>query len=142
LSDLAAKFQYDTRQTMRLSKTTRTQKKGRFKEFGFVAWLQSLQRRQLFVALGICLSLMITFYGFRFGHLLKNFQPGDVLYDKTTHKHFGKILKVAPNYAFGSKQVDAYQIQLDPGTKRAVNFEPVVWLPQDIVKLRCYKKSD
>lgn len=142
LSDLSAKSQYDTRQTTRLHKTTRIRKRDRFKEFGFVTRLQNLTTRQLLVALGICLTLMISFYGFRYGHLLKNFQAGDVLYDRTTHEQFGKILKVTPNYVFGTKQLDAYQIQLDPAAKRAVNFEPVVWLPQDIVKLRCYKKSD
>ena len=140
LSDLSARSQYDTRQTMRVQKTTRIKKQDRIKEFRFVARITSLTQRQLLIILGICLSLMISFYGFRFGYLLKEFQAGDVLYDKTTHQHFGKILKVAPNHTFGSKQVDAYQIELDPSTKRSVQDEKVVWLPQDIVKLRCYKK--
>ena len=139
LSDLTAKSQYDTRQTIRLQKNVR-QNKNRFKEFQLIAWIQNLTRRQLLAALGICLSLVISFYSFRFGHLLKNFQAGDVLYDKTTHEHFGKVLKVENNHPFGSKQLDAYQIELDPATKRAVEFEKVVWLPQGIVKARCYKK--
>jgi hypothetical protein len=141
LTDLDTRSQYDTRQTMRLQKTTRLQKKDRFKEFRFVAWITSLTQRQLLIILGICLSLMISFYSFRFGYLLKGFQAGDVLYDKNTHQHFGKILKVAPNHTFGSKQADAYQIELDPSTKQAVHYEEVVWLPQDIVKSRCYTKG-
>jgi hypothetical protein len=85
---------------------------------------------------------MVSFYIFRYGHLLKEFQAGDVLYDKTTHQYFGKILRVAPKHQFGTRQLDAYQIELDPATKRAVNFEKMVWLPQDIVKSRCYAKDD
>jgi hypothetical protein len=142
LSDLAAKSQYDNRLTMRIQKTARIQKKDQFKEFRSIALVTSLRKRQLLIIVGICLSLMISFYSFRFGYLLKEFHPGDVLYDKTTHQHFGKILKVVPNHMFGSKQIDAYQIELDPSAKRAVHFEEVVWLPQDVVKSRCYKKED
>ncbi|MCI0602984.1 hypothetical protein L0156_08210 [bacterium] len=139
LSDLNAKSQYDTRQTIRLQKTVRVQK--RFKEFGVIAWIKRRTRRELLVTLGFCLSLMISFYSFRFGYLLKTFQAGDVLYDKTTDKQFGKVLKVEQNYPFGSKYLDAYQVELDPAAKRAVDFQKVVWLPQDIVKARCYKKQ-
>jgi hypothetical protein len=140
LSDLDAKAQHDSRQTMRLQKTMRQKKKRQFKQFKLFDWIQSLTRRQLLVTLGICFSLMVSFYSFRYGHLLKTFQAGDVLYDKATHEHFGKVLKVVPDHSFGSKQLAAYQVELSPATKRAVNFEPVVWLPQDVVKLRCYKK--
>ena len=140
LSDLATKSQYDTRQTIRLQKTVRLNKK-QSREAGFFNWVKNLTRRQLLLALGFSLALMISFYSFRFGHLLKTFQAGDVLYDKTTDQHFGKVLKVELNHPFGTRNADAYQIELDPATKRAVSFESVVWIPQDIVKARCYKKK-
>ncbi len=140
LSDLATKSQYDTRQTIRLQKTVRQNKK-QFQEIGVLNRIKNLNVRQLLVILGICLSLMISFYSFRFGHLLKTFQAGDVLYDRTNDQHFGKVLKVEPNHPFGTSRMDAYQIELDPSTKRAFNFESVVWMPQDIVKARCYKKE-
>jgi DnaJ-class molecular chaperone len=142
LTDLEAKSQYDTRQTMRAQRTVRIEKRKR-RELGLINWIKNLTLRQLLVALGISLSMMISFYTFRFGHLLTEFQAGDVLYEKSTHQHFGKVLKVELKHDFGSKQIDAYQMELDPAiVEQTIADEKIVWLPQNIVKARCYKKSN
>lgn len=145
LSDLTAKTRYDARNELKAQRIVRANKKRRAAEalgsLGPIAWLKRRTLPQLLVALGILLTITIIFYSIRFGYLLRSFEAGDVLYDSLTDQKFGKILRVEPNHPFGEKTKDAYQVELAPSVKRADTTLHIIWLPQDTVKMRCYKKD-
>jgi curved DNA-binding protein CbpA len=141
LSDRNTKSQYDARQTLKVKRIQRVQKKKRIRSLGVIEWIKRRTLSQLLGALVISLIITTSFYTYRYGYLLKTFQAGDVLYDTLTDQKFGKVLRVESNHSFGDKIQDAYQIELSPTLKRADSSKRIVWLPQNTVQIRCYKKE-
>jgi curved DNA-binding protein CbpA len=141
LSNLTAKHQYDARQTSKTRRTDRIKKaRKKRKPLFLLSWLQKLTLTQLLVILGIGLAIAMYVNVSKYGYLLKDFQAGDVLYDNISDAQFGKILKVEEDHSFGAKRGPAYQIELNPKMKRHGSKQNVIWLPQNSVKARCYKK--
>ncbi len=140
LTDIASRTHYDARQTMRNKRTVRLQKK-RLPRIGIIEWIKQRTLPQLLITLAVVLCIAIVFYAIRYGYMLQEFQAGDVLYEKISHLQFGKIIRVEENHSFGSKSIDAYQVELNPAMRRYGAAASVLWLPQDSVKARCYKKK-
>ena len=142
LTDLVAKNRYDVHQNFKTKRETRHAKNNSESRgsFNLIEKIRNLTIHQLLVILAVTVAVAMAFYWFRFGYKVKAFQAGDVIYDSISHKPFGKILRVESNHAFGSKQMDAYHIELNPALDTYGSAQKTVWLPQDNVKARCYKK--
>lgn len=83
------------------------------------------------IAIGLFV-IAIIFFSFRYGYQLKSFSPGDVVYYKDSHRLLGTIMEVQNNHDFGRVKKDAYKIKDSRG-----HFQ---WLPENDVKISCYKK--
>ena len=141
LSNTNAKNQYDANQVLREKKrVTRVPKPPR-DSFSLIGWIERRTLPQLLITLVITLAIAIAFYSMRFGYKLKEFHAGDVLYEVSNDQKFGKILRVEQAHPFGSDRMDAYQVVLEPKVKRLGTSETIVWLPQESVKARCYKRE-
>ena len=135
LSDVPSKARYDSRHTVKTRKIDR-EKKLKINLYDILAWF-TLPR--LVMILVISLLITLGFYWFRFGYVLQTFQAGDILLDRSTHKRYGRVLRVETEHIFGNDRQPAYQVQLDTSQFIIGSNERVVWLPQDTVKARCMK---
>ena len=136
LSDIASKAQYDARQTLKTKKVESKKKKSKINLEDIVLWF-TLKRLIMIMVLSLLVTL--GFYWFRFGYMLQTFQPGDALLDRTSHKRYGRVLRVESEHWFGNDKIAAYQVQLDASQFIIGSNERVVWIPQDVVKARCVK---
>jgi curved DNA-binding protein CbpA len=108
------------------------------RERGSAAYAATMKRRKVPVEwnrnklIGLVLLLFLiaaVYYGFRFGHVFKNFEVGDTLYLSDTNEKLGTIVKIE-HHNFGNIQEPAYLIQGADG---------MTWYPEAEVKIRCYK---
>jgi curved DNA-binding protein CbpA len=143
LSDIATKAQYDARRVLKEKREKRVQTEAWRNQKGVSVQsvLDWFTIRHLSYVLVLSFLLMILFYSFRFGYKLKEFHAGDVIYDKATNSKYGKIVRVE-DHSFGGINEKAYQIQLESSQFVLGAKNRTVWLPQDVVKGRCYKKSE
>lgn len=136
LSDIAAKAQYDARQTQ---KTKRIQNKERVSNKGS---LQSIMEwftlPHMLAVLGVLLLATAGFYWLRFGYKLKDFQAGDVLFERSKNIRYGKILRVE-DHSFGSTTERAYLIEIDKSRPLVGINNRTMWVQQDVIKACCYK---
>jgi len=137
LSDIASKAQYDARQTMR---TKRVQMKGKEGKGGSIqAIAEWFTLPHLLMILGVLVLATAAFYWFRFGYKLNDFQAGDVLYNRSQNKRYGKILRVE-DHQFGSGTEKAFLIEMDKSQPILGSNERTVWVQQDVIKACCYKQ--
>ena len=141
LSNTQTKYQYDALQNLKTKRGTKVAEDPDKTSYNPIEWIKKRTRKQLLITLAIITVIGIGFYSMRFGYILKDFQAGDVLYENLTNQRFGKILRVEHDYRFGDELIDAYQVELDPKIRTLRRSESIVWLPQESVKARCYKKK-
>jgi hypothetical protein len=136
LSDIATKAQYDSRQTLRMKRQQGKVRFGKKSSAGSLTNWFTVPR--LLAILGICLLLTGGFYWARFGYKLKDFQAGDVLYDRVTNTRYGKIVRVE-KHTFAEGTGQGYLIELDKSQFVLGVNSRSVWIQQDVIKAKCYK---
>ena len=87
------------------------------------------QKQQVIIFL-VLIVITLGFYAIRFGYHLKSFEIGDVLYMKQGDQQLGRVVAIEKDHNFGTARYDAYLVAT--GTEKR-------WLPQDVVKIYCYK---
>ena len=127
LANPLQKAQYDAKlELLTKTDTIRTKRIKKIKSPTKLVHLTLTQKTIFAVALFI---VALLFYVFRYGYLLKSFSEGDVLYNKSTNKRVGKIIKIEEDHNFGLTRSDAYLIENAQGVEQ--------WVPQDIIKSYC-----
>jgi len=95
--------------------------------------LSSLSRRDLLRILVVLSIVMVIFYWYRFGHLLKDFEVGDYVYLAEGKRKLGRIVEVERNHRFQSFKADAFLVKKDSGE--------TVWLTERDMQIHCYRKK-
>ena len=110
------------------------------REHGAAAYAATVKRRKtavewnqnkLLILATILLVVAVVYYGFRFGHVFKDFSVGDTIYMSETHEKVGTIVRVE-DHNFGKFHATGYLIQGPDGAK---------WFIAGEVKQRCYRQS-
>jgi len=92
-----------------------------------------LSRRDLLRTLVVLSIATVIFYWYRFGHLLKDFDVGDVVYMAEGKRKLGRIVEVERNHRFQTFTAGAFLVKKDSGE--------TVWLTKKDMQIHCYRKK-